>query len=78
MPPKSKAKPSVQTYFVLSTMAEEKKKDEHRWEQMQTNIDLLFAKLEKQSDTQTQMATQLELMTLALTQYYKDHFVLAQ
>jgi hypothetical protein len=28
-------------------MAEEKKKDERRWEQMQTNVDHLFAKLEK-------------------------------
>jgi hypothetical protein len=56
MAPKDKAKPSVQTQFVLSVMAEEKKKDEQRWEQMQTNVDHLFAKLEKQSDAQTQMA----------------------
>jgi hypothetical protein len=56
MTPKDKAKPSVQTQFVLSVMVEEKKKDEQRWEQMQTNVDHLFAKLEKQSDAQTQMA----------------------
>jgi hypothetical protein len=76
--PKSKAKPSVQTQFMLSAMAEEKKKDKQRWEQMQTNVDLLFVKLEKQSGVQTQMAAQLELTTQAITQYSKDHFMLTQ
>jgi hypothetical protein len=32
---------------MLSAMVEEKRKHEQCWEQMQTNVGLLFAKLEK-------------------------------
>jgi hypothetical protein len=44
--PKGKAKPSIQTQFVLDAMESNAKKEEIRWEKMQERVNLLFSKLE--------------------------------
>jgi hypothetical protein len=65
MAPKSKstAKPSLHTRFVLDAMAQDAKREEERWGKMQESIDLLYAKVDEQGDTQQQMTAQLQLTT---------------
>jgi methyl-accepting chemotaxis protein len=49
---KSKAKPLVQTQFVLEAMAEAEKKMEMCLEMMQEQIDSIYSKLEAQDAVQ--------------------------
>jgi hypothetical protein len=44
-------------------MAQDAKREEERWGKMQESIDLLYAKVDEQGDTQQQMTAQLQLTT---------------
>jgi hypothetical protein len=76
--PKAKPKPSVQTEFMLTAMADATKREEERWVKMQVSIDILTSKVDSQGETQQQMAVQIDIATQALTQSVKDRLTLTQ
>jgi methyl-accepting chemotaxis protein len=76
--PKSKAKPSVQTQFVLEAIAEAEKKTEMCLEMMQDRIDSIYSKLEAQDAVQQQITSQMNLTAQAIAQSSEERLKMAQ
>jgi hypothetical protein len=75
---KAKAKPSLQTQFVLGAMEADVKWESEKWEKMHKSINLIFTKLDSWGKSQNQMAVQMEITVKSLTRSAQEHLVLAQ